>query len=182
MPYIFFDKLVSSDSPNTLEYWDEVAAKAVSISAILPKLDENGQAVDSYMPVFQRIDNGIGARYIEVKLNQEFIPHYSKLTSNYVQTKLSEIKNFKSKYSLRIYEYLIASSPNSKILNLKMDMPYFLRHFNIPKRYGFVSKLKPLIIEPTILDLRSTTRFKNIDIELEKKSRCFRKKNHNSSF
>lgn len=171
IPYAFFDKFISAEwNTNNRHYWAEIASKAVSISAVLPKIDENGMQVDSYMPVFQRIDHGYEARYIEIMLNKEFIPHYSKLTSNYVQTKLSEIKNFKSKYSLRIYEYLIASSPSDKMLNVKMDLPYFVRHFNIPSKYAYPSRIDPLVLKPTTLDLQSTARFKNIKIILQKNS------------
>ena len=94
-----------------------------------------------------------GNASLSIKFSNDILPYISSIRDSFISYRFKQIAQFKSSYSVRLYELLIQRLDISNIRTLEL---HDLRHlFQLGKSYQSYSNIKLKVITPSIKDINT---------------------------
>lgn len=88
---------------------------------IWKSIDERGREKINHSSLVQRASYCEGGGYVEIMFGNDVIPHITRLSEQYTEYELKQIKDLSSTYALRIFELLMQWSSVGKTPTIKIE-------------------------------------------------------------
>ena len=96
------------------------------------------------------IDYQPGEGKVIIQFTQAMIPYLLNLSSNFTQYKLKNVMQFKSTYSIRIYEMLMQWASTGK---REVEVEWLKKQLQVENCYPLIADLKKWVINSSVLEI-----------------------------
>jgi plasmid replication initiation protein len=157
--YISRKELADAVGSNRNESYDFIKTKAKSLQSkiVTIRTPDGRENTISLVPSI-KWPKGNDDRPIECMFNPEIMPYLIDLQERFLQYDVASLKNFKSKYGLILYEYLLSRERQERQSEHKysISIENLRKLTDTEKKFKVTKDLKKKVIEKAVEDINSS--------------------------
>lgn len=175
----YFDEPIDINKPFTLSIQDyasswglegfnarkEVREAAVSLAKReIYKVGEDNEII-AFAHWASDIVHDVSSDSWELYWSRTILTHISELKERFTKLDLTEMKDFSSSYSFRLYEILMCSVGENSYRNPSFEVETLMNMMQVPESYRNYRSFKARVLTPCTKELRTKTgKFTNLSI------------------
>ena len=159
--------ILKINGKNRIRVIRELCGTLLTAKVYLRTIDKNGEITEDEMTWFHRLRSQTNNPYILFKMENDLASLLLQQEKYYVKLKLSEIIEFRCKYSFQIYALAVKNKRFKKQTFLIANL---VEQFECPQAYRFSSLFENRVVKPAVEEINKNTNLK-INYKIANKSK-----------